>query len=329
MYSTLGTKTTKTPVARQRNSNELVIGSWNTWSGCLADTLDHEEAVVEYTTDLVRNCDLLGLYEVHRPRQEIDVRFVQPRAPKGRPGRIDVELLKRVERVVADTHSMEFVAHFGTTALHDCEATDLPVDYGNALFVRHSLLQRPYSFALDRFVVYGDGSLNSEDSTTLKGRTASRKGMVATVQIGKEAVTIAFVHGLWTKKGKVDIPARTAQSACIAQGILHHRKRLNLNPKSGNILILGDLNYTSDLEAMAYLLHNEDAFGVGGGVNLTPHIDSRTKWYPEDKPTREANFVLASAPAAEKISTTHVENEEVPSDHGYTMTIYTIAPGIP
>jgi endonuclease/exonuclease/phosphatase family metal-dependent hydrolase len=103
---------------------------------------------------------------------------------------------------------------------------------------------------------------------------------------------------------------------------------LNLTPTSGHILIVGDLNYTSDLEAMSSLLSNKDAFGADLGVNLTPNIDSRTEWYPADKPTREANFVLGSSGAAHRIISIKIENKNVHSDHAYFEVIYNILPGI-
>ena len=309
-------------------AHRLTVGSWNTWSGCLSDTCSDPEAVIKFAIERTRQCDIIGLYEVHEFRRECTERFVQPRSAKGRAGRIDLEFLKRVAAAVSDTHKLEFVAHFNQTALHDCEATDLPVDYGNAILVRKRLYKLPHKVVIDRFLVYGVGDLNTEDSVTLRGRPASRQGFLVTVQTDNQSLTVAFVHGLWTKRGKIDIPARLAQSTYIAQAIRHHRTRQNLRSDEMQTIVIGDLNYTSNLTAFQALLENPNAFGEGGGTNLTPNMDTRTRWYPEDKPTRQANFIAASEAARVRILSKRIEQgEEVLSDHAYLELVYNNSPG--
>jgi hypothetical protein len=309
-------------------AHSLTIGSWNTWSGCLSDTCSDPEAVIKFAVEVTRRCDIIGLYEVHKLRRAHTERYVQPRSAKGRVGRIDLEFLERVAAAVSDTHKLEFVAHFNQTALHDCEATDLPIDYGNAILVRKHLYKRPHKVVVDRFLVFGIGNLNTEDSVTLRGRPASRQGFLVTVQTGNQSVTVAFVHGLWTRRGKVDMPARLAQSTYIAQAIHHHRTRQNLNSDEMQTIVIGDLNYTSNLTAFQALLENKSAFGEGGGTNLIPDMDTRTKWYPEDKPTRQANFIVTSGASRVRILSQRIEQgDEVLSDHAYLELVYNNSPG--
>lgn len=301
----------------------LTLGSWNTWAGCMADYLGESEHVVDYVVEQAAKHDIIGLYEVHRPRRQCSVRFAGVAEPKGRPGRLDLELGERIHDRLKETHRIEFVSHFSETAFHDCEATDEPVDYGNMVLIKKELCRRPYKISTEHVHIFGTGHLNSENKITGKGRPASRNGIIVTTWFRGHPISILFAHGLWTMHGKVDIPARTAQSIYMANAFVRHRTHKGIEPVAGANILMGDLNLQTKLEAMRQIQERVDVFGPRGGVNLLPDMDTRTDMYPADKATREANFVVISEQVVPWVQSCTLD-KNARSDHVWTTLV--IAP---
>ena len=308
-------------------NNRLTIGSWNAWSGCVAGTDGYhsDNAVVDFIAEEAGEFDIFGLYEVHCKRSTHPERFAMPRNPKGRPGPLDLELGDRLIARLKRTHRHLYVGNFTTSALHDCEASLIPVDYGNLVFIRREVQIQ----GTVRSYIYGMGELNTEDRETRRGRIASRRAIGLTVALGNHNLTMLFVHGVWSKHGKIDMPARLVQSSNMAKAIIAQRRRLKLDVVNPATLIMGDLNYTSDLKAMEFLLDHKDAFGNQRGINLNSEfgiLNTRTRHYPWDKPTREANFALVSQLTNQFVEN-YDSNDQVPSDHALLRLTLNTSPG--
>ncbi len=303
----------------------LTVGNFNTWSGCAAEKLGSPNAVVEYIVSEASHHDFFYLNEVHYARKPLKKRFVETEKMGHRIGQIDLELGNRVEELVSNTHKVWFSSHFTANALHDRQESKLPVQYGNMLLVKKGVAasKNPRTFYL-----YGNGQLNNEDwqgGRFYGGRPGCRVGHTFTLQVGKKVLILVFVHGLWSKQGKIDITPRRIQNTQIAAAIRQAQSGLRLREK--HVLLIGDLNYTSQMECLEDLLAKSE-FGAGGGVNLNAEFgitDTRTKWYPADKPSREADFAIASQnllPFVEEYSL----YRQAPSDHAQQTVVLNFAP---
>lgn len=303
----------------------LTIGSFNTWAGSIADHLQEPEHVINYLVKQAKVHDIMGLYEVHMPRGQCSTRFANVLEPKGRLGLLDLELGERLTKRLKKTHLVEFVPHFTQTAFHDCEATDEPVDYGNLVLIKKELMRRPYKISIERVHIFGTGHLNSECSVSNRGRPASRNAIIMTVWFSGQPITILFVHGLWTRHGKVDMHARMAQSVYMIRAFTKHKRRHGIEDGTGGAnIIIGDLNLTSTLEALKELITSQNIFGKSGGCNLLEGVNTRTRFYPADKPTREANFVLVSNNIYPSVQSCTVDRD-VPSDHAFIQLVLNLS----
>ena len=307
----------------------LRFGSFNTWSGCIPGSAGQRDHIVDFIVDLAHTFDYLVLHEVHVSNDSQTERFVPPRSPGHRPGPLDLKLGNRLMDRLKTTHRYMFAPHFNVTALHDYEATDLPVYYGNLVLIKRQVAIVRNEVAL----IYGIGNVNTEtlhrETGHVTGRAGSRKANVTTIDTGYGHVTVAGVNGLHSRAGKIDSPARNAQSSQIAAVIAQQRKLLKLSGDEPHSLVLGDLNLTSENDALRKLLENPSAFGFSRGINLNDQFNitnTRTKWYPKSKSSREANFALASVGLAEQV-TKYVVQRKTPSDHGYTDLTIEKKPG--
>lgn len=311
------------------NSATLRIASFNTWSGCIPGTAGNRDYIVNFIVELADSCDYLVLHEVHVSSDKQLERFVTTRSPGHRPGPLDLKLGNRVQERLKTSHHMMFAPHFRVTALHDYEATALPVYYGNLVLIKRSVTVLRNEVAM----IYGIGDINGEirhkETGFVTGRAGSRKANVTTIDTGYGPLTIAGVHGLHSRAGKVDSPARMAQSAQIGHAIASQRKRLKLPTDDPLSLVIGDLNLTSTNEALKQLQENQSAFGLHAGVNLNHEykiVDTRTKWYPKTKPSREASFALVSQPLRGSVESYQI-NTKVCSDHGLGELVIAKRPG--
>ena len=293
----------------------------------MAGERDH---IVDYIVDRAQYYDVLALQEVHCSDEQFTGRFVSVKEPGHRPGPVDLKLGNRLIERLKKTHRITFVPHFKCTALHDYEATDLPVQYGNMLLVNKKRVQILRNGVE---IIHGNGGLNTErllrEGTDVIGRAAARTANVVTIMVGKSVLTIAAVHGLHSRLGKIDTAARFAQSGQIARAIASQRSVLKLSRENPATMVIGDLNYTSSMEALEKLLSDTNAFGIDGGSNLNAEFsitDGRSKWYPADKPTREAGFVLVSK-ATRALVADCTANPRVPSDHAEFDVTLNTSPG--
>lgn len=286
---------------------QLTVATFNTWAGSLTG-LDLNP--VGYIKTLARDHHVVGLQEVHQTNDGLcpKERYVHARDPGSRVGPIDTQLYNHLFEALTDTHEVFYTSHF-REGLHDCEIADKRIQYGNMLLVRRDC--RIVGHHAD--YIWGSGELNSENRKTLAGRPGSRAAQCITIKRGRKYVTIMNIHGLWTKRGKIDIPARVVQSENIIRLIEHHHARLSLTVRP-LVLVMGDLNYTSVMDTLHDLVASPQLF-PDGGVNLNTQfgvIDTRTIWYK--KPGREADFMLTGGILAESCLHLTVDYN-APSDH--------------
>lgn len=263
----------------------------NTWGGELWDQLR------EYIIAEGPRFDILCFSEVHR-LPNTDVEFVTPKFPGGRKRDIFACQYDALRNLLPG-HDGHYTAH-GEFMLHDLESHELPIRYGNAMFVSHSL---PAFFASD--MAFGQYSRMS------RGSPAPRTIQGATFKKGNDVYVVAHFHGLWTGGGKEDTEDRYRQSlkagAFVTDLALKARSQFGIHPK---VILGGDLNLTSGTKSLR-LLCEADAFGrIGRVLNHEFGItDTRTCHYL--KGVREADFAIVShntkvsrfeAPAAPEVS---------------------------
>jgi endonuclease/exonuclease/phosphatase family metal-dependent hydrolase len=308
----------------------LRIASFNTWSGCRPAEAGKVDHVVDFIVGLAFEYDYLALQEVHVSHDSLGQRFVAPRTPGHRPGPLDIKLGNRIIERVKKTHRYAFAPHFAKPALHDYEMTELPVMYGNLELIRRDTVTVARS---EVGMIYGTGEINTEvvhpESNCVTGRPASRKANITTLVTRNGPLTIAAVHGVHSRLGKTDIPARSHQTVQIAHAVNSQRKRLKLLAQPPRVLVIGDLNLTSQNETFIELLHHPRVFGDTPGINLNQEFgisDTRTKWYPKSKTVREADFALVAAAVRPEIGYYGV-NQSVPSDHALLELTLTTMPG--
>lgn len=307
-------------------NSQLSIGSLNTWSNCIPRIAGQKDEFIDYLVSLARSLDILCLQEVHFYRIQPKVRFHHSKEPKGRPGPLDLELGNRLVERLKKTHHWYFTSHF-ENAYHDCEATDERISYGNLVFIKKGF--KPIAY--NSHPIYSLNKLNDERVAPDKGiggTPASRSAQIFTVMFDNEPITIEHVHGLWSRSGKVDIPARTAQSAAIKHGVTQHRRILKLDMNDPAVLIIGDLNKTSAMKTLQEILAPHGAFGMNPGLDLNkgqpdnfnrPIItDTRTKWYPSGTNPREADYALVSQ-KLEALVHSYMVDPKVSSDHALLL----------
>lgn len=285
------------------------IASWNCWGGCVPGP--HANHIVDFIANLAHTHDVVHLQEVHRSTTPLEQRFVFPRLAKDEPAATDGELANRVAAQLTRSHRVFFTPHFVTTALHDREATTLPIYFGNLCLVKKHLvlLQHHRGFG------YGRGELNTEDETTGRGQPAARAADVLTIAYGKHHLTILGKHGIWSKRGKSDIPARRAQNLGWKNLVQSHWRGIQVPAyRQPPLVSIGDFNYQSCNQVLHEFAAKTELFG-GGGAILNHHYnitDTRTTYYA--KSVREADFAIVS-PQLLPLVRSFTANADVPSDH--------------
>lgn len=293
------------------------IGSQNTWSGCCA--LEHSpDLVLDYLCDQATQLSIFALQEVHKSYRAVSQRFVTMRSSGHRPGPIDVELGNHLQQRLKKSHRVYFHSHFAG-AYHDYERApdQTKIAYGNMLLVQRQVKILKQTTG---HLIYGNLNLNTE--TGISGRPAARAMQIVTVMHNNVAITIGNVHGLHSRKGKGDLPARHAQSANIGHAVRLHQVAMNPKPP---VILIGDFNYVSSQEALVSLLKRREAFGEDEGFNLNAIYnvtDTRTQWYPETKLHREANFALVSQRLVSQVTNLRAIRQLVPADHARLEVIF-------
>jgi len=277
----------------------LHICSWNVNGGM------HDVATY-LGKNIFPQYDIVCLQELHSTMSQDIPRYVTPDNPNYPNRKIDTQLYQHL----VDVAGVEFTSFFTPQmeGLHD-RSPYRGVQYGNALFVRKALPIQGFTGGM----VYG--KVNQLNTEADGGTPAGKSGQVVSIQHNGELLTIGHFHGFWSQNGKIDMPERLQQNAGIERLFVQHTM---LHPQQPQILLLGDLNYTSNMQALRNLVCSS-IFGHNGvrpgGVHLNnvySITDTRTQQYK--KTVREADHVIASKLLDGKVSECWVD-EDVPSDH--------------
>lgn len=266
--------------------------------------------------------DLLALMlqEVHRAYGPGVPREIYPADP-GKRGKNPIR--GHLHDEIAEQLGSEFDGYFAPQLsghLHDRESSDLPVMYGQSVFVRRGTGAHVVHHT-SGCVYRNHNQANSE----AEGGLPSAKSMIAlTLQLDTgPQLTLGNVHGFWSHLGKVDMASRLDQNRGIATMLRQHGGCHPGGHFDAKVLLMGDLNYTSEMQALAHL-RSDSAFGVGGGVilNHTYGITrTRSDHYERWREVPEADFAIASQRLAPHVTTAWVDLM-FPSDHGaYYVTV--------
>lgn len=280
----------------------LKIQFFNTWGGSLWDR-GLREHFIEST---LQDTHIFGLQEVHLNMVNDRLEFVRATNTGHRIGPILTSQLNQLHHILND-YRWDYAEH-AWHCLSDVEPTDLPISFGNAVFVRKDLQIVGQRTAL----VYGQfNQINDENGTF-----CARKIQGVIVMHNNHPYLIFNIHGIWTGNGKGDCPARDEQTANINQFMSEMFDQCcrdtGVVPK---IVLGGDFNLSADTRAFLGLMQGK-VFGDGGAVNLNQEFDirdTRTSWYPKTKPSREADYVLISRNT--KVHSFVAPSEPAVSDH--------------
>ena len=250
--------------------------------------------------------NIICLQELHDVMCPDIERYHIPENPNYLDKKIDTHLYGELVKIAGSDFHCYFAPQL--EGLHDtspCEG----VLYGNALFVRKILPVVLYSSGM----VYGQ--VNQPNTEAEGGAPAGKSGQVVTIQYKATSLTVGHFHGHWSIQGKVNTSKRMKQN----QGVEHlFAPHVMLHGHQRRVLLLGDFNYTSKMQALQNLIHASMFGHTGkrvGGIHLNTKYgitDTRTPQYP--KKEREADHAIASKALVGELSSCVVD-PEVPSDH--------------
>lgn len=282
----------------------LRLGSLNLQCGTHTNRLKGlKRSLVRETAALIADYDLFSLQEVFRAHDRLSKRMYTPRSRKhGEQGPYDLAFVNELQELLRATHDVHFAPYFSVPGLHDNEPDFMePTQFGCVVAVRKTL-----RYVHSSGITYGRGELNREPifanhppgSQPLRyGTPASRSAHVVTIlgNDGKGLLSFLSGHGIWSRFGKVDIPARMAQNAGWAKLVTDHRRSFRL-PTQAPLIFMGDLNYTDSLVCFADILSKTKLFGGECGIDLNAQygvISTRNKYYTGE--LLQADFALAPA----------------------------------
>jgi len=268
----------------------MIVCSSNAWGGCLPN-------YVPYITDLARQADILCLQEVHKAHNiGVPERFM-PKDPGGRTMPLNLHLFNQLKRELEAQFDCYFACQLHGY-LHDIEATEHDVSYGNAMFVRKGIGS----------IVYSETMPYKRGEPANDGYTAAHKSAQATViKQGFQHILISHTHGAWWTSNKGDVMPRREQFSNWSNWLSSLRARHGCT----DAVLCGDFNQTSDTDLITLMPYWE-VFGTTPGRNLNAHhgiTNTRTQHYK--KAIGEADYMYAS-PALDPVLTI---DHEVPSDH--------------
>ncbi|MBP9717211.1 MAG: hypothetical protein KBD44_00670 [Candidatus Pacebacteria bacterium] len=279
-----------------------LIHSLNTWSGGC-------DGFHPFIQQIAEKSSFLALQEVHDALAPMPD-TIMPCDPGSREFPIRPKLRAELDDILGTNWQKVYAHH--VIGMHDLEA-DNRVRFG-----QYTAVKRDVWRTLSTYSNYVYGPVNRFNSETEAG-DGSPCSKVATathvVHIASgEEIIIVNVHGFWSLHGKIDMMERREQNRGIDRLV---RKTLSQHAaRSPHILVIGDLNYTSQMDALTHLAL-QPCFGENGGVILNHTYgttSTRTKYYK--KPVREADFAIASRSLLQLIADFKVFLDGVPSDHG-------------
>ncbi len=250
--------------------------------------------------------DIICLQEVHDSISLDIKRFITPDNPNYPDKKIDTQLYGELVNIAGSDFHCYFAPQL--EGLHDLSPYE-GVLYGNAMFIRKTLHVALYSSGM----VYG--KINQFNTEYEDGAPAGKSGQVVTIQYKGTPLTVGHFHGHWSKQGKTDTPDRRQQNKGVEHLFAPHAMLHNNQPR---MLLLGDFNYTSKMEATRNLICASMFGHTGervGGIHLNAEYgitDTRTVQYKKE--VREADHSIVSKVLADEVTTCFVD-VDVPSDH--------------
>jgi exonuclease III len=243
----------------------LRVVSINIWGGRVYEPLMQYLPVVD--------ADVYCLQEVYNAPVPMPEWLIYPKEDAWDGEKVRPNLYREISEVLPEHRGMYFPAARGF--LHDGGKTEYPIEYGIATFVRKPIpiIGECMDFVYSEFRHwgYGDPPLS---------RNAH---CVRLYDYEKDKpVTIAHMHGLWEKRGKLDTDIRETQAHAFASLIS------DVACDGDDVIACGDWNVlpTSCTFDILKKLWLRDLV-VGGG-----HTDTRTSHYTKNP--RYADYMMVS-----------------------------------
>ncbi len=277
------------------------IVSWNCWSGGVIGFLP-------FFINLSQSCSYIGLQEVHQSLVRLPS-LINPIDPGARTNPIRSNLATEVRRVLGYGWQACFKPH--VRGFHDNEP-DERLLFGQSSSVR---LEDFYVRHVAARFIFGSFNQFNEEKTGGPPCSKVAIGHVLEHRRSGEWFVIVNVHGFWSRFGKYDLPSRFVQNAGIQQLVSELQQH---TPTNAHIIVIGDLNYTSRMEALYELAH-QPCFGRNGGIILNHAYEvtvTRTSAYGKLADWPEADFAVVSRSLMPLVSSFEAITDEVPSDHG-------------
>jgi len=288
----------------------LTVKHFNTWSACLEQELKNE--YWEFISRHAQNADILHFSEVHSCTSDVPSDYVNPEEAGHREGPIHIRQYQKLEELLRSTHILYFAPQI--KGLHDLDGSYQNVQYGNVTAVALGLTHDTETGMCYRKF----NKLNEQD---IGGKPASKS--IQSVFVLKEGQWYQSIHyhGHWDNRGKIDTKQRFIQAQTVLNFAKQHREKDMCGIwDTAQVILGGDFNITSKCEVLE-TLRKSNLFGDDSGVVLN-HLfkidDTRTKWYPDNKPHREANFVITNY--EERFLGFGID-QTAPSDHAMITTV--------
>jgi len=266
----------------------------------------------EFTTERAAHNVILLFQEVHRSKKvmSLPIEF-WPADPGKRRYTVRTHLADEIQTLIGNTHRLHFASQ-----IEGCHDFEDPVTRG-LYYGQLTAIPKQYKVrSVHPHMIYREhGALNEERNRGLPCAKVSQVFHIRHRGLEKPIIVVNL-HGFTSIHGKVDIPARYEQNRGIAQAVERYRRRLFGQTAQVEVLLAGDLNYTSHMNALSDLL-NQPIFGEGGGVNLNERFGitrTRTRYYQDWARVPEADFAIVSQGLAPYTSL--AVNLDAPSDHG-------------
>lgn len=285
----------------------MFIVSLNIEGGCREGALDYIKALANN-----KDISVICLQEVRHALDSETPLLLSPRDQgEAKINPVRLHLFREISELLGSGWTGTFAPQL-RSYVHGREAAKYDVAFGQATFVRVS----------DKLSILTTSSVsvyrgyNQPNDEAFGGAPSSKSMVVTTLQVEGQIITVGNVHGFWSIYGKRDMPERITQNNLIGEGLLAQIQRHNIPLHRCYTLLVGDLNYHSQMGAL-YHLCMKPVFGPEGGVNLNAVFgisDTRTRFYPESKPHRESDYAIASSALAPHVINVLVD-QGVPSDH--------------
>jgi endonuclease/exonuclease/phosphatase family metal-dependent hydrolase len=290
------------------------IITWNVWSGGHADFFTDFMRVAEHPQTAV-----LCLQEVNHAFDEDEGKprtplLAYPQNPGGRgKNGMRLRLFEELQHLLAGEYEGYFAPQL-RGYLHDCEASQYDVAFGQAMFIRRGIPHGPVTSSFSYGTKYqGNTERRLPDfGNVVVGKKSSKSIQLVQLTCADTPVILGNVHGFWSMAGKVDCAERFVQNEQIGAAFeAYWRAHCRGHPP---MLLVGDLNYTSNMVALSDLATRISHNGTSGEVlnRRFGVTDTRTKLY--NKPVREADYVIACPDAAALVRNLVVEHDAA-SDH--------------